>query len=214
MKDRSRVRRVLYVAGLLPSLLLLLVSARIVLMLAEDARGSAAWDREDWAAAETSYSRDGLLNPFERWVAPLGEGAALYRLEKYDEAVGAFEVAVAHAPADRECPLRVNLALAHEAVGDGHLADGDMVEAEAAWGAGRAALSSCDSAPADRVADRLVEKLGPVPQEVPRPEPPEADAEELAKLERLEKLNDEAVRRRGEAQRDDLLPPPGSVPAW
>lgn len=153
---RARRRRALYVIGILPSLLMLLVSGRLVLLLQYDDEGHQAYAASDYSGAQGKFAANRILNPVERWIAPFNEGDARYRLEDYAEAIAAFEEALRFVPSEWECPVRINLALAHEAAGDAIVAQGDRSEAEAQWKQGRAALGPC-AAPQDGAADQSAE---------------------------------------------------------
>ncbi len=139
--DRRR-RRLLYLIGLVPALLLLMVSGRIVVLLHQQGQAMAAYGAGDYERAAEHFANNRWLNPIERWVAPFGEGDAHYRLEDFPKAIAAFEAALEVVPEVHECTVRVNLALAHEALGDSLEAD-DKVKAVEAWQAGREVVRPC-----------------------------------------------------------------------
>ncbi len=140
---RLRRRRALYILGLIPSLLLLLVSLRIVLLLEHQRQAMSAYAQEDFDRARDHFAANRVLNPIEPWIAPFGEGAALYRLTDFDDAVEAFGTALETVPSEYECMVRLDLALTHEARGDASSADGHRAEALDAWQEGRKVLAPC-----------------------------------------------------------------------
>lgn len=237
--QRRRTRRVLYLVGLLPSILLLLLSARIALLLRHESAGLDAYEAARFASARDDFGVNRVLNPVQPWVAPFNEGDARYLLEDFEGAVSAFETALDRAPEDRECVVRVNLALAHEGVGDDALEDGDRQPAEDAWEAGLQALDGCprpadetdESGPPEdeatrvtavRVEARLLRKLGVAPPVDPqrREEPPPADEELREKQRKLEERNRQSHEDRVEHRNDfdpQLSPSPSPtspVPQW
>lgn len=234
--ERRRTRTVLYLVGVLPSLLLLLLTARIVLVLQHDARGLSAYEAARFADAAEQFADNRFLNPIQRWIPPFDEGGARFRLEDYDGAVVAFEAALELAPDDRECAVRVNLALSHEALGDAARDEGDGQAARDAWEDGRAALGGCVElepepstgeqerralAAAVQVDDRLVRKLGGDEPQDPRrrEEAPPEDAETRVKEreieERTKRANADNVRHQDEFDLDpEPSSPPPPVPQW
>ena len=163
-------RRTLYLAGLLPLLLVLLFSAKVALMLNHDGHGRGSFDdtRYDDAAAQFSDNRS--LNVFESWVAAFDEGAARFANGDDEGAVAAYRAALEDVPAEDECTVRINLALAEEAIGDAKIKMPDRDAALEAWQAGVKALEDGDcpthagrgadqTADAKAVDERLKQKI-------------------------------------------------------
>lgn len=217
MSTPSRLRRRyrLYLLGLVPAVALLALSARLLLLLHHEDRALAAYDDGRYVAAQRDFGYNGLLNPVQRWVAPFAEGAARFRHLDHQGAVLAFDRALGRAPAARQCLVRVNLALAHEAVGDAYAARRSHAQAVDSWSAGRKALRGCRPgerrpaaeerrAVAGRVDARLLRKLG-ADTESRRPDlpnPPDADESTEDRRRRLEERNREALEDRLRQQRD------------
>lgn len=130
---RARLRLALLVAGVLPALLVLGYLVKVGLMLQHNAAGRDAFERgdHDGAAAEFFETRD--LNWFEPWIAPFDEGASHHAEGAWDDAIAAYRTALESVPEREECTVRINLALAHEALGDRQLADQDLDGAIASW---------------------------------------------------------------------------------
>ena len=151
--DRRRRRKILYLVGLIPALLLLLVSGRIAVLLHHQDRAMNAYANGAFESAREHFAANQVLNPIEPWIAPFGEGDARYRLEDFDGAVTAFEKALEDVPEEHECMVRVNLALAHEAMGDVLAEEDDRLEAIDAWQEGRRVLRPCRELERERAAE-------------------------------------------------------------
>lgn len=219
---RRRRRRVLYLVGLLPSVLLLLVALRLVLLLVHQERALAAYDQGSFEVAQDEFGTNQILVPVERWVAPFGEGAARYRAQDYAGAVEALTASMSSAPADKECVVRVNLALAEEALGDAALEAGDRGDAEASWSRGIDALGDCaqrlgDPAreAADEIGIRLADKLGKLPPPpLAEPSEPPAPADDFEQRKRqLDQQNEDAREERRESEKDPERPD-SEIPNW
>ena len=218
--SRARRRTLLYLVGAVPSGLALLLSLRIGVLLHQDEQGQEAYAAGAYAEARRDFAGNRVLVPVEQWVAPFNEGDARYRLRDYAGAVDAFEVALPLTPSARECSVRLNLALSHEAVGDTAFDAGDRGVAETSWQRGLEALAGCPLEEADpwaeqtgRAEDRLVEKLGDRPPATPEPpEPPPADEDVAARERLIEEQTERAreQRRRSEDRETARVP----VPHW
>ena len=217
---RSGARRVLYLVGAIPSLLALLVSLRLALLLVHQERALSAYARGDFQTAGGEFDANRVLNPVQAWVAPFGEGTARYRQQDYAGAADALVVALSATPADKECAVRVNLALAHEGLGDAALEAGDRDEAEESWAEGIEALADCPRRDQDPVrtsaADvetRLLDKLGGRPDAPPEPSA-EASPDDLeARKRQLEEQNERARERRRNSQEEPERPD-SEIPQW
>ncbi|TWG99763.1 hypothetical protein L615_002400000090 [Nocardioides sp. J9] len=166
----ARRRMVLLVAGALPALVVAAYLLKVALMLQHNAAGRDAFDRGDYdgAAAEFFETRD--LNWFEPWVAPFGQGASLHADGLLDDAVAAYGTALEDVPERDECTVRINLSLAHEAIGDARQGEGDLDGATAAYQEGIDVLAAGEcptdagrgeeqAEDAEDVDERLREKL-------------------------------------------------------
>lgn len=220
---RARLRLVLLVAGALPALLVLGYLVKVGLMLQHNAAGRDAFERgdHDGAAAEFFETRD--LNWFEPWIAPFDEGASHHAEGAYDDAIAAYGKALESVPDREECTVRINLALAHEAVGDRQQADQDLDGAIASWqegidvlaagdcptDAGRGQEQTDDGAAVDerlrdkrqQAQDQQQQQPGQQPQQ-PQEQPGEQpdDGGEDPREERLERNNEQGRDQRSEEQ--------------
>lgn len=141
---RAHTRRVLYLAGLLPLLVALAFSAKVFLMLHHDGGGEAAWARRDAAAALEQYAANRSLNVLEPWIAPFDEGDAAFLLGGYPRSRDLFITALSTVPHRQECTVRINLALAYEAIGDAAARRGALDDATSAWQDGITTLDDGD----------------------------------------------------------------------
>jgi len=213
---RLRLRRRLLVVGLLPLLLALALCVKVGVMLGFDDRGRNAFAEGQFERAGEAFAVNGWLNEFEPWISRFDEGTADYRLADYASARALLESALVVVPGEKQCLVRINLALTLEALGDAELPDGRRDQAEAYWRQGIAVLDegSCRGTDVDArsVATRLADKLADR-----APEAEEQVVEETTdrpELEELERRNQEAQeqRRKTEETREDEPPPDDGTP--
>ena len=239
--SRRQTRNRLYVIAILPSVLLLMASGRIVLALHAESSGLDNYARSDYSQAQARFEANGVLNPFQRWVAPFGEGVARHSGDDLAGAVGSYRNALDYVPQSWECAVRGNLALALEAMGDTALETEGRLAAEQSWLLGREALENClvldlaDQGNGDRsqlarhsqnqaaafVTDtRLSAKLsGARPGDAPRPDVPLSAEADLAERQRqLEERDRRSLKQRyrlkqaGEERRSQRSRDPGETP--
>lgn len=176
MTRRPDLRRRLWLAGVLPALLLLAISARTVGLLVGQAAGESDYSAERYPAAGQHFALNRVLNPVVRWVAPFNEGAALHADERHGDAVRAYRAALDLAPEPWQCVVRNDLATALEARGVAEQEDGLLSEAITTWEEARVVLEEClpdaaeqaalgldpdldDLAELDQLADELADDL-------------------------------------------------------
>jgi tetratricopeptide (TPR) repeat protein len=224
---RQRWRRRLLWLGLLPLLVALAFTGKVTSMLLLEWQGHSSYDGGEFGDARESFAANLTLNVLESWVAPYDEGTARYRLGDASGAVRSLEDALDQAPEEEQCRVRINLALAQEAVGDAALAGGRADVARSAWTTALATLAegfclvvagddqrarsadpaaaAVDQAGAARVVDaRLREKLA-TPEDQATPTPPSSTRDE--QLERRNERGQEQRDRR-EQQQDQEPPSP------
>lgn len=134
-------RRRLLLLGLVPLVVALGLGAKVALMLSHDLDGRTALREGSVQQARSEFVANRTLNWFESWVAPYDEGIARYRLGDASGAVLAFSTALDQAPVSQVCRVRINLALAQEALGDAASSTEDRGGARAAWRDGVTALT-------------------------------------------------------------------------
>lgn len=218
-RTRGRRRLTLMVAGALPALLVIAFAVKVAFMLQGNAAGRDAFERGDYDGAAAEFFDTRALNWIEPWVAPFDEGASHHAEGLYDDAIGAYETALEDVPTEEECTVRINLALAHEAVGDERQAAQDTEGAAESWQAGIEVLAAGDcptdagrgqeqSDDAGDVDERLREKVeqGEQQQDPQEPDPqqPQGPGDRSEgddpREERLERNNERGLGQRGEEQ--------------
>ncbi|WP_183092251.1 hypothetical protein [Nocardioides stalactiti] len=209
---RSRVRLALLLVGLVPALVALGFAIKVVVMVSHDADGRGSFDDGDFAASAEEFAANSTWNWFEPWIAAFDEGAAHHADGDLGTALDLYARALLDVPAEEECTVRINEALAHESLGDAALADGDGEGAAAQWQAGIATLAE-GGCPTDSgrgpeqteqaatVDQRLREKLQQQQQQQQQdqqqqddqdPQQQEEQREQERKERELEERNDEA----------------------
>lgn len=213
-----RTRRALLVAAALPigvALVLIVVVAR---MAYQQDRGNDHFAEGAFDAAVEAFTKAGDLNPLQDWVTAFNRGAARHAEGRYDEAVDAYTEALEGVGSEEECTVRINLALAHEALGDAAAQGDDRDTAVAEWEAGLRALRDGDcpsdagrgpaqSAEAERVEERLERKLEESRRESRRQQQDEQDRQDQreSERERRRQEREERQERREAEQREREL---------
>lgn len=141
-EQRSRRRRILFLIGLLPLGLALLLVLKVATMLYLNSTGRDDYAGNRLAAAAGAFETTLLGNVLESWVAPYDLGTTHYRQGDFDQARERLEEALALAPPPEQCRVRINLALADEALGDAALADGEVATARSRWRLARDVLAA------------------------------------------------------------------------
>jgi hypothetical protein len=207
---RARLRIVLVLAGILPGLVALAFAAKAVTMLSHDRDGRGQFDDAAYVAAADEFAANSSLNWFEPWITAFDEGAARHADGDIEEALALYATALEDVPAEEECTVRINQALAYETLGDAALEEGDADEATGQWQAGIDTLAEggCpsdsgrgqdqteDAAAVDqRLRDKLQQQQDQQEQQQQQDE--QQDEQEQREQERkereLEERNDEAV---------------------
>lgn len=220
-----RLRRVLLLAGIAPAVVVLAFAVKVAAMLVNVGAGSDAFARGDYAAAAGEFSDNKTLNWFQPWVAPFDEGAAHHAAGDLPTALELYSRALRDVPPEDECTVRINEALAHEALGDRAAERGDQPTAIRHWQAGLETLSAGNcpqdagggddqSEAAAAVDARLREKLEQdqeqqdqqqqQPEEQPQtPEQRQERREQERKERRLGERNDEAIEEQQDYEESD-----------
>ncbi|MDN5893159.1 MAG: hypothetical protein L0H93_03950 [Nocardioides sp.] len=204
MNIRTEKRNRLYVWGIVPSILLLVFATKVLLMFGAQSGGESAYSAQRYDDARSEFAGNRTLNAIERWRAPFNEGDARFGSEDYDRAIMDFEAALKHAPADQRCVIRVNIALAHEEIGDAAKEDQNTLAAIEAWRAGREVLAEgeCDTEDSRSTDERLEQKVrsedADEKKQKPQKKKQKPDPERERKKEKLKERNAE-----GQAERKD-----------
>lgn len=221
MSRRPRfLRRILVTIGILPALVALVVLGKVVVMMSHDDDGRAAFGAADFAPAADHFGANRTWNWFEPWIAPFDRGTARHADGSYDEAIGLYEEALESVPGVEECTVRINLALAHEALGDLAAQDAppDPDLAAQHWQAGIDALAAGEcpqdsgrgeeqTQDAADVDERLRQKLQEQQQQQDQDRPGEDQQQpedQDSQQQELEERNDDGREdRRQEEERED-----------
>lgn len=210
VRDRRAERNQLWLVGALPSLVLLVIAGLLVLLVWSNSRAMSAYDDGDHGAA---YDRFAGLRDFGRvepWIAPFNAGTAAFRDGEFETAVSRLSEALRDVPTARECDVRTNLALAHEAIADAAHSAGSTAAALKSLRDGRAAVVTAGCSP--EVAARLDQKIRDLststqqqPDQQLTPEQKEAE---------LQERNDKARRQRQKEEQKDPPEEPDQQINW
>lgn len=206
----------LVLAGLVPTLVAVLFAVKVVVMLSHDRDGRDRFADADFLGAADKFAANDTANWFEPWVAAFDEGAARHAAGDLDGALQRYADALEDVPDVEECTVRINIALADEALGDAALDAGDPAGAMAWWQAGIEALAEggCpvdsgrgpqqtrDAAEVDR---RLREKQQQQQNEQEQDQQDQQDEQDLTPEERREQRQQERKERRLEERNDDAI---------
>jgi len=204
MNPRIPRRNQLLALGAIPAVVALLLLLDVVLQLRANHEGRSAYDDKAYADAEQAFLDASGVGLPESWVAPFNAGAAAYQDGQYADAAGHFEAALDDVPDDRECTVRVNLALSHEALGDQLRKQGRPQQSLEQFHVGRTALDAggCADGEGQSVDDRLAARILAADRS---PTDPNAELTPEEKLARLEELNDRAGEEK-QRDKDDVDP--------
>ena len=220
MTARPRLRRVLLLSGIVPALLVVAFLVKVLLMLHDNAAGRDAFDRGDHDGAQASFAENRTLNLLEQWVAPFDEGTAHHAEAEYDAAIADYRAALEDVPLREECTVRINLALAHESVGDARAEQQDREGAVDAWQAGvdvlaeggcpeesgRGEEQTRDSQAVDeRLRQKIEQQEQEQQQQPPPPQPPpprggDGEGQQDPRQQELERNNERGQDQRHEDQ--------------
>ncbi|GGA58805.1 hypothetical protein GCM10011490_05960 [Pseudoclavibacter endophyticus] len=185
LRRLRRRRKRLMLLGIPVAILALLVAAKFLSMTVIANRTVSAYEVADYESALNSAQQQKFLNVVEQWKAPYNTGTVYLQLGLNQEARTELEAALPLASGADECPIRSNLAIAIERIGDQHDADGDGDAAREAWQQALAVLSqapaecpdSTSSVPMSETQQRLEAKLDP-PQSSDDAEEPQDPSED------------------------------------
>lgn len=214
MNPRIARRNQLFVLGVVPALFALLLAINVGVQLRANHDGRAAYDNKEFADAEETFLGAAGVDLPEGWVKPFNAGAAAYQDGQYADALAHFESALAEAPDDRECMVRINLALTHEALGDQLRRQGNRRQSLEKFGSARTALESgsCADDDGESVDRRLAAKILAADRS---PDDENAELSPEEKLAKLEELNDRAGKQKDpDPEEIDPTTDPGTPIEW
>jgi tetratricopeptide (TPR) repeat protein len=201
---RQARRRLVYLLVSLPVVIALVVLAVALIRPSVVTQGALdAFDAgryESSAEGSTSLLENNILEP---WIPWFNRGDALAAQEQYTDAIDDFERALALAPADRACDVRVNLALSWERLGDIYIEGGFPQGAVLLYEQAAAVIAAgtdCEPPePAgmqlDAAGPRVQEKIEEAERQRDAADAAEGDEGPQTREEQLEKL--EELGRRG-----------------
>ncbi|MDT0201115.1 tetratricopeptide repeat protein [Nocardioides sp. AE5] len=206
-RARAHTRNILFAVGIVPAVLVLVFVTKVGLMLSAQAAGDSAYDDGDYTKAGEEFDANTGTNIFQSWIAHFNRGAALFQAEDHEGAIASFEKALANVPDDKECKVRINIALAHEAIGDG-LVETDPQGAIDRWQSGRDVLAEGECPDRDEDAKTVDERLKKkIEQEQKKQEeqqdPDENDPEEEKKKQEEEEKKKQELEERNKQGRED-----------
>jgi len=163
LETRSRRRRrARYLLFSLPVVIALLYVATRLMGLS--VVNGAALDLFDQARFESSAEKstelldETVVEPYIPWF---NRGDAYAAQEKYTDAIDDFEKALELAPAERECDVRVNLALSWERLGDIYAVNGYPQGAIQLYQAAKTVIAEGDDCVPPEPSGEDLQKAGP-----------------------------------------------------
>jgi hypothetical protein len=116
--SRRPLRAALLVAGVVPALLAFVLLMKVAVMMGNDRAGREEFHSDDFTSAAERFEANRSWNWFEPWIAPFDQGAAVHADGDHTAAVDLYDEALRTVPEVEECTVRINQALAYEALGD------------------------------------------------------------------------------------------------
>ncbi|WP_141014374.1 hypothetical protein [Nocardioides sambongensis] len=205
---RPRLRKVLLLAGVVPAVLAVVLAVLVTRMLTSQGAGEESFDSGDFADAAASFDSAGGVNPFEEWVTAFDRGAAEHADGDLDAAIELYESALTTVPTAEECTVRINLALAHESVGDGLVEDEDADEQDvedaiASWDAGLTALRDGDCPEDSGRGEAQTEDAAAVEERLEKKIEQQQQQQQQKKKKDDQKENDEDQKKKQERERKE-----------
>ncbi|MGW8482532.1 hypothetical protein ACWGJP_05295 [Microbacterium sp. NPDC055903] len=223
-RRRRSIRKWIAIGTLPLTLAALLFTGKLLSMYAFAHQSITAYVVDDYAGTIRAGQGQEFLNLFEPYKAPYNVGVGLGASLQLDDARAKFEEALDLATGLDVCPVRVNLALVTEQLGDAARAEGDGAGAAEFYGEALTITvetpEECDSEEAqeqspdperdmsetlDELEDRLQQKQQQGgEQEQPQPEQPEEQPQPSDdKLQDLEDRLNQGQQEREEQQQGD-----------
>lgn len=215
---RIRLRRWLYLAGIVPVAVALAFTLKVVVVGHHDRAGRTAWGLDDAPTAMEQWRANRSLNLLQSWIAPFDTGDAAFRMHDWGHAISDYRTALKDVPQKDECTVRINLSLTQEAVGDGAEAQGRHDDARKSWSDALGTLRAGDcptrsgrgeqqTKQSQSEQQRLQQKLEDKPPQQPQPQQKKqqgSSGEEDKKSKQLDKNNDDGQSvRKGYQDRND-----------
>lgn len=151
------------------AVLVLLVALKLISMVMIGNRTVQSYAAGDHETALNSSQQQKFLNVIEQWKAPYNTGTVYLQLGLNPEARVELEEALGLASGTDQCPVRANLAIAIERIGDASAEGGDRAAAEQAYQQALTVLQeappecqqSSSASPMNETQERVEQKLDP-----------------------------------------------------
>ncbi len=173
-----------------------------------------AYDDGDYLASQAHS--ESLLDPnvFERWLPYFNRGDAYAGDQNYGPAIDDFEIALELAPQQKQCDIRLNLALGWERFGDAYMRAGFFQGAVNLYAASKAVLDAagpeCEPPPnqeqLEESQDRVEQKLKDAQDQLDSEPPPDGgdgQTEQEQQLEELEEQQQQAAQEKADAEAEE-----------
>jgi hypothetical protein len=122
--------------------------------------GLSMYNSQNFSGAAQTFGLTSLINMIEPYKSPFNTGTALLQNRSYKDAQGRLLQALALAPADKVCQVRVNLSLAYEAEADALRADKKLQEAIERYSRARETIVGDDCSKDQKDSQNTQEKDG------------------------------------------------------
>ena len=222
-RRRLRVRLMLFAIPV--AILALLLAAKLFTMVFVGQQTVQSYAAGDYEGSLNSAEQQKILNLVEQWKAPYNTGTSYLQLGLNDKARVELESALPLTSGADQCPVRSNLAIAIERLGDAAVAASDVEGGRALYNEALAVLAqapaecpdSTSAKPMEETRVRLEQKLNP-PQsggsgEDDQQPPPEAGEDAIDQLEQnlddnLQDRQDTIDEKHGQDQNDGYTDTP------
>lgn len=198
-KLRKRRGRLMLI-GIPFAVLALVVAGKFLSMTMIANNTVSSYSDGEYEAALNSAQQQKIVNVVEQWKAPYNTGTVYLQLGLNPEARVELEAALPLASGADQCPIRSNLAIAIERIGDQAATDGDPDAAVTAYQQGLAVLTQAppecpettSATPMEETQARLEAKLQP-PEGGSDEEDPQEDPSETgdADQDSIDELGDQ-----------------------
>lgn len=133
LRKMRRRRKRLMLIGIPFALVALLIAAKFLSMTIIANRTVSSYAEGDYETALNSAQQQKFLNAVEQWKAPFNTGTVYLQLGLNPEARTELEAALPLASGADECPIRSNLAISIERIGDAAAEEGDAAGASTSY---------------------------------------------------------------------------------
>ena len=211
-----RKRRWILVGASLPVVIFGLYWAFHMLGLAPTAQNAIDAYDDGYFVASQAHSTS-LLEPnvFEPYLPYFNRGDAFAGDVNYGPAIDDFEIALELAPQEKQCDVRLNLALGWERFGDAYVEAGFLQGAINLYAASKAVLDAagpeCDPPPnqeqLQESQERVDEKIENAEDQLDSQPPPEdgedGQSEQEQQLQELEEQQEQAAQEKADAEAEE-----------